>query len=380
MSHAPIYLDHNATTPLHPEIWGVMERIVRLGEPLNPSSLHVYGQRAKALLAQARALAAESLDVLPQEVLFTSGGTESLNLLIRGLLPPAGGIVLYSAADHKAITETLRALEKMGYRGQALHPDVTGHLSVDQIAGAITPQVVLMVFSAANGETGVLTDVAALGSLAAWHRIPLVIDAVALLGKEKVRMLPGVSGLALSAHKAHGPTGAGLAILRKHLTLRSLHTGGGQEHGRRAGTEALVSWVGAAHAVAMAQASLVEAAPRMAVLRHRLEEGLRQLYPQLIVIGENQSRLCNTSCVSFPGLEGELLVIELDREGVCVSHGTACSAGAHELSPALRAMQLPLETIRGSIRLSLGRFTREEEIDEALIRFQRVLDRQHARR
>ena len=373
MEAAPIYLDYNATTALHPEVWAQMTRVAEMGLPLNPSSLHASGRRAKALLAQIRTQVATACGMLPQEVIFTSGGTEALNLLIRGLLPPTRGTILYGAADHKAVTATVRSLETLGYRTRAIAPDRSGLLSVERIAEALSPDVVLMVFGGANSETGVIQDLRALGELAAWHRIPLVIDAVGLLGKEPISWFPGVTGMALSAHKAHGPTGAGVALLRKAAHLQPLHTGGGQEHGRRSGTEALLAWAGAACAIELVQGDLPEAATRMRALRDRLEQKLLALDVPVEIIGAESPRLCNTTCVAFPGHEGEVLVIELDRAGICASHGTACSAGAHELSPALLSMGLPPAVVRSAIRFSVGRGTTEADIDEAIRRLERVL-------
>lgn len=360
-----IYLDHNATTALDPRVWAAMESIVARGLPLNPSSLHRAGQQAKALLAEARSSVAHTLGVKPQEVVFTSGATEALNLLIRGLVLPGPGTVMVGAADHKAAVETVRALTREGYVARMVLPGQEGVITPEALRAALSPDVRLVVMSAANSETGLLQDVASMGQVAASAGVPLVIDAVALLGRAPIRLWPGVSGLCLSGHKAHGPTGTGVAVVRAGLKLRPLLYGGGQEHGRRSGTEALVAWHGMAEALRLVHQDLEEAALRMEGLRDHFEARVLEQIPEAVVIGRGQARLCNTSCLAFPGLEGEVLVIDLDRRGVCASHGTACSAGAHEPSPALRAMGLPDSWVRGAVRFSLGRSSSLDQIEQA---------------
>jgi cysteine desulfurase len=373
-----IYLDSNATTALDPRVWAAMERIVQQGLPLNPSSLHSAGQQAKALLAAARHQIAQTLGVKPQEVVFTSGATESLNLLIRGLALPAPGSILVGAADHKAAIEAVRALERDQIRARLIPPTENGIITPQQLAAALDPSVRLIVMSAANSETGLLQDVEGFGQVAAAAGVPLVIDAVAVLGKAPVRFPMGVSGFALSGHKAHGPTGTGLAVVRAGQRLRPLLVGGGQEHGRRSGTEATIAWHGLAESIRLVHEDLHEASTRMARLRDRFE-ALVGTIPGVHIIGQGQPRLCNTSCLAVPGCEGEVLVIELDRRGVCVSHGTACSAGAHEPSPALRAMGLPEPWVRSAIRVSLGRNTTEEQIELAAQAFADVIASTRAR-
>jgi cysteine desulfurase len=342
-----------------------MDRLVSEGLPLNPSSLHAAGQRAKALLASARAEVALLLDVPSKEVIFTSGATESLNLLIRGLVLPGPGSILCAATDHRAVVETVKGMTREGYAPVLLRPGLEGRLSAEALEKALDPSVRLIVLSAANSETGILQDVEGYGKVAERAGIPLVIDAVALLGRAAVRLPPGVSGLALSGHKAHGPTGTGVAIVRGRHRLRPLLLGGGQEHGRRSGTEAVVAWHGLAEAMRFAYEDLEETTSRMEGLRDLFEELVLSGYPEAHVIGNDLPRLCNTSCLAFPGEEGERLVIELDRLNICVSHGSACSAGAHEPSPSLRALGIPESWVKSALRISLGRNTQEWEVRKA---------------
>ncbi len=361
-----IYLDHNATTALDPRVWAAMERIALKGLPLNPSSLHGAGQHAKALLAGARHQVANVLSVKPTEVVFTSGATEALNLLIHGLVQSEPGTVLVGAADHKAAVETVKALEKEGYRAVLVPPGPQGIIRPEDLHACMDSTVRLVVMSAANSETGLLQDMEGLGRVALAHGVPLVMDVVACVGKAPVKFWPGVTGMALSGHKIHGPAGTGVAVVRSGTKLRPYLTGGGQEHGRRSGTEAVILWHGLAEALRLVADDLEQAAARMAALRDRFEAGVLAKVPQAQIIGQQMPRLCNTCCLALPGLEGEMLVIDLDRQGICVSHGTACSAGAHEPSPALRAMGLPEAWTRSALRISVGRSTTESEIDAAV--------------
>lgn len=357
-----IYLDNNATTALDRR---VLEAVVAelSGPPANPSGVHHFGQAARNKLIKARRSIAERFEVRPQEVLFTSGGTEGLNMVLRGLCRP-GSHLITSSADHLATLNTVRALEESGVVVDRLAPDSGGALSVQAVATAIRPTTGCIATLAVNNETGVMTDLDLLSALALDCQIPLVIDGVALLGKERFSIPAGVSAILFSGHKIHAPKGVGFAIIRQSLRLIPQITGGGQEYGRRAGTENLPAIVGLAHAVALLDEELATAPERMRGQRDRLEGRICLGVPGAMVNGTGY-RVSNTSNLSFSGLDVEALMMNLDMEGVAVSHASACTSGALEPSHVIEAMGLGRERALTSLRFSLSRFTTDEEIDRA---------------
>jgi cysteine desulfurase len=358
-----IYLDNNATTALDPR---VLETVIAelSGPPANPSGVHQFGQVARNKLTKARRLIAEQFEVRPQEVIFTSGGTEGLNLVLRGLCPP-GSHLITSSADHLAVLKTAAVLEESGVAVDRLAPDAGGALSPQAVAAAIRPQTRCIATLAVNNETGVMNDLELLSSLALDYRIPLVIDGVALLGKERFSIPEGVSAILFSGHKIHAPKGVGFAIIRNGLRLAPQITGGGQEYGRRGGTENLSSIVGLAHAIALLDEELPRGSVRMRAQRDRLEEAICSNVPGAVVNGTGR-RVSNTSNISFPGLDVEALMMNLDMEGLAVSHASACSSGALEPSHVIEAMGLGRERALTSLRFSLSRFTTDEEINAAI--------------
>ena len=363
--HELIYLDNNATTALHPAVIEEMQKEFALG-PANPSSVHSFGRKAKALLLSARTLVADFFSVTSKEVLFTSGGTESLNLLIRGLLPSLPpGEILSSNIEHSALFNTIEAMK--AFTPRFLPAGLWGAVRPDELRAALTPNTRLIALGAANSETGVKIDLSAIAAIAEEHKIPLVIDGVALLGKELFTLPKGVSGIAFSGHKIHGPKGIGIAIVRSHLTLTPLHTGGGQEFGKRGGTENLAGILGFAKAIALLKEELPAATDRMRALRDHFETSLRAQIPNLVVHGHGP-RICNTSSLGFPGVDAESLLIQLDRAGIAASHGSACSSGALEPSRVLLNMGISREMARSSLRFSLSRYTTRDEVDVAVRR------------
>ena len=352
-----IYLDNNATTALDPRVIEAMEEILS-PIPLNPSSLHSFGRQAKQLITQSRDTLAHALHVKPQELIFTSGGTEALNLLIKGLYQ--GGTILSSNVEHPAVQQTLQSLNAPV---TLLPAGLWGAIQPHQLEEAITPDTRLIVLTAANNITGVKTDLLAIAKIAENKEIPLIIDGVQLLGKELFQIHPGITAMAFSAHKLHGPCGIGLAFTRKKIPPQI--TGGSQEGGRRAGTENILGIFGFAKAIELLPIELPEATHRMEKLRNRLTDGLLEKLGNIVVHGLGP-RICNTVHIGFPRGDGETLLMQLDMAGIAASHGSACSSGGLEPSPILLNMGIPKSLARASLRFSLSRYTTQDEIDQTL--------------
>jgi cysteine desulfurase len=346
-----IYLDNNATTPLDQRVW---EAMAADRGPLNPSSIHAAGREARNMLTRARRTIAERMGVRSKEILFTSGGTEAISLLLRGHL--TGGHVITSGVEHAAV---VTALADLPVEVEELPVGEWGAVTPDQLAAAIRPGTAAVVLMAANNETGVLTD---LEGIAAVCPVPLIVDGVALLGKERFTIPDGVSAMVFSGHKFHGPKGAGFAVVRPSFQFEPQITGGGQEYGRRGGTENLGGILGLAKAVELAGEVDFEA---MRALRDRLERGILDACPTAVVNGTGP-RLSNTSNISFVGMDGDALLMNLDLAGLAVSHGSACSSGALEPSRVLLGMGYDRERAGSAIRFSLSRDTTVEEIDRAV--------------
>ena len=355
-----IYLDNNATTALDPRVIEAMQEVLT-PLPFNSSSTHSFGQESKKLLTNSRDTIAHALHVKPQELVFTSGGTEALNLLIRGFYKP-GTHVITSNVEHPAVQETLQSLNA---KATYLPAGLWGAVQPHQLEEALTPETRLIVLMAANNITGVKTDIQAIAHIAHQRNIPLIVDGIQILGKELFQIPLGVSAMAFSGHKLHGPTGIGLAFIRSPFKIASQITGGPQEHGRRAGTENLLGIVGFAKAIELLALELPAATHRMQKLRDKLTEGLMESLGNIVVHGQGP-RLCNTVHIGFPGIDGETLLLQLDLAGIAASHGSACASGGLETSPILLNMQIPASLARTSIRFSLSRTTTEQEIDTAL--------------
>ncbi len=360
-----IYLDNNATTGIDPRVLEAM--LPELSTtPSNPSSIHHFGQKAKQRLQQCRETIAAFFKVKPLEVLFTSGGTEAMNLMLRGFFPKeASGHVITSNVEHACVYYTLKDLEKNGLNVSYLPAGLLGAVSPEQVRNAIRPDTRFIVLTAVNNETGIKHDLDPIGQTALEAGIPLIVDGVAWLGKELFDLHPGISGIAFSGHKFHAPKGVGFAIVRSSLKIHPCITGGQQEYSLRAGTENLPGIVGLTKAVELLRIELPEATHRMALLRDRLEAGLMQRANPVIVNGMGK-RICNTCNLSFPNDNGEDLLIALDMAGIAVSHGSACASGALEPSRVLTNMDLPPQIARSAIRFSLSRDTTLEEIDQTI--------------
>ncbi len=360
-----VYLDNNGTTGIDPR---VLEAILPelSSTPSNPSAIHYFGQEAKRRLQNARASIAAFFNVERHEVIFTSGGTEGMNLLLRGFFPKeVSGHAITSNVEHSCVYNTMHALEEKGLSVSYLPAGLLGAVSPHQVKEAIRPDTHFIVLAAVNNETGIKHDLDAIGQIALEAGIPLLVDGVAWLGKELFTLHPGISGICFSGHKFHAPKGIGFAIVRPALKLSSCMTGGDQEYSLRAGTENLPGIVGLAKAIELLKTELPEATTRMAILRDRLEAGLMQRANPVVVNGMGK-RICNTCNLSFPDDSGEDLLIALDMAGIAVSHGSACSSGALEPSRILTSMGLPPQIARSAIRFSLSRDTTLDEIDRTI--------------
>ena len=360
-----VYLDYNATTPLAPEVLEVMLPYFR-EEFGNPSSIHSFGQRAKAALYDARERVASLIGASPNEILFTSGGTEADNLAILGVLEAAEGgrrHLVTSSVEHHAVLNTMKALAKKGVPVTFLKVDRAGRVDPEDLKSALTPGTLLVSIMHANNETGVVQPVAELARLTHQAGAYFHTDAVQSIGKIPVRVRElGVDLLSLSGHKIYGPKGTGALYVRRGVNVRPIFRGGGQERARRPGTENLPGLVGLGRAAQLAEKHLAGEPNRVAVLRDRLTEDVLARIPGSAPNGAEAERTPNTVNLSFPGVEGETLIIALDLKGCAVSTGAACSSGTVEPSHVLIAMGLSPQQVQGSIRVSLGRYTTAEEI------------------
>jgi cysteine desulfurase len=365
-----LYLDHNATTPLAGPVLAAMTEALRDGFG-NASSVHYFGQRAKAALDTARGAVAALIGAEAAEIVFTSGGTEADNLALRGVadLAEAAGRrhLVVSAIEHEAVLQTAKALRKRGWDVTQVRCDASGVVDADEVTAAIRDDTALVSVMHANNETGTMQPVAAIGAAARARGVPFHTDAVQTVGKIAVDVRElGVDLLSLTAHKMHGPKGAGVLFVRRGTRLAPLLTGGRQERNRRGGTENVPAIVGLGVAAQVARERLASEESRQAALRDRLEAEILARIAGTAVNGARDRRVPNTTNVSFDGIEAEALLIALDLEGIAVSTGAACSSGTLEPSHVLRAMGLPPSRVQSAIRFSLGAGTSDADIDRVL--------------
>ena len=369
---APVYLDHNATTPLDPAVREAM--LPWFGERFgNASSRHEYGRAARKAIDEARAQVAAAVGAHPTEVLFTSGGSEANNLFIKGaaaLMKP--GRVAVSAIEHPCVREPARQLVRQGWQFDEIAVDGAGRIDPVAFEACLAGKPKLVSIMLANNETGVIQDVAAharaVRAAGGWMHC----DAVQALGKVKVdfRAL-GVQGLTLSAHKIYGPLGAGALVIDKRVELAPLVAGGGQERNLRSGTENVMAIVGFGKACELAAAAVESRAAQMAGLQQRLEAGLVGLGAQ--VFSADARRLPNTTFFAIGGVDGETLVGKLDRAGFACASGSACSSANPEPSHTLLAMGVEPGVARAAVRVSLGRDTVADDVRRFIDTFARVV-------
>jgi cysteine desulfurase len=378
------YLDNNANTPVAPEVLEAMQPALQ-GLLGNASSIHQRGQAAKAAMEQARADVAALVGARPSEIVFTSGGTESDNLAIRGFVaewqlrhPGAGPAHLISTRiEHHAVLNVFEDLERLGHPVTYLPVGATGALDPAAVVAALRPDTALLSVMLANNETGVLQPVEAIGEVARAAKVAFHVDAIQGVGRVPVDVERiGCQLLSLSGHKIHAPSGVGALFVRRGTRLQPLLLGGHHERDRRAGSENMPGILGLGAAAGMALRDGEAAAARMRRLRDRFEAGVVAAVAETEVVGGGVARVANTSNLCFKGVEGEALVIALDLEGICASTGAACSSGAIEPSHVLMAMGYSRAQARSCVRFSLGRQNTDADIDAVLEALPRLVGRQ----
>lgn len=361
-----IYLDHNATSPLDERVLDAMLPWLR-GTQGNPASVHRFGRAAHAALATARRQVAALVQAEPAQVIFTSGGTEADNLALKGICHGAPrGRLLISAIEHAAVQGPADALSAAGWQVQRIPVDAAGRINLDAMARLCTGETRLISVMLANNETGVIQDLSAIARHARGCDALLHTDAVQAAGKLALDFKAlGVDLMTLSAHKLNGPRGAGALIVDKTLLLEPLIDGGGQEQGRRGGTENLAGIVGFGKAAELAQAELQQRITYLQALRQRCEEGVRVL-PGIRIFASEAARLPNTVQIGIDGFDGEMIVMELDKRGIAVSSGSACHSGSGKPSHVLKAMGLDDAAARSAVRISFGMENTAADVDSLL--------------
>ena len=362
-----IYLDHNASTAVHPEVLAAM--LPYFGEQYgNPSSIHGFGREARDAVEAAREEIAGFLGIAKEEFLFTSGGTESDNLAIKGVAYAHGkGHVITTQVEHHAVLRTCQALERAGFAVTYLPVDGTGMVDPGDVRRAIRSDTLLITIMYANSEVGTIMPIAEIGRIAREHRIPFHSDGVQAFGKIPFDVREqGIGLLSCSSHKIYGPKGLGGLYIRKGTRMVSIQHGGDHERRRRAGTENVPAIVGFAKAVALRARDMQEETVRVRRLRDRLWDGVSARVADVRLNGHPTERLPGTLNLSFRGLEAESLILALDLKGIGASAGSACTSGSLEPSYVLTAMGIPSEWALGALRCSLGRSTSDRDIDDVL--------------
>lgn len=383
---ARIYLDNAATTPVRPEVVEAM--VPLLGGGYNPSSLHAEGRAARAALDGARETVARVLGAAPREIVFTAGGSEADVLAIVGAArartradaaeradgAPVPGHVVTTAIEHHAVLHAVDVLERDGWRVTRLPVDANGLVEPDRFAAALTPETAVASVMLANNETGTIEPVARLATIARERGVVFHTDAIQAAGWVPLEVdALGVDLLSLSAHKLHGPKGAGALYVRRGTPLEPLIVGGPQEHGVRAGTENLAGIAGFATALALAEAERPATGARVAALRDRLEAGILAAVPDVLVNGAGAPRLPNILSVAFADAPSDALLIRLDLEGIAAAAGSACAAGSLEPSHVIAALGVPDRYRGGVVRFSLSRATTDAEVDRVLAKLPALL-------
>jgi cysteine desulfurase len=374
-----IYLDHNATTPVRPEVRDRM--LPFFGELFgNPSSAHSFGQEVKVQFEEARQRIADQLGASPAQIVFTSGGTESDNYAIKGTAFAAGeGHIITALTEHPAVLQTVSWLAKKGYDASYIPVGSSGVIDPDDVKKALRPDTILVSIMHINNEIGTVQPVEEIAAITKEAGVYFHTDAVQSFGKlpTKVDDL-GVDLLSVAAHKIYGPKGVGALYIRKGTRIDPLIIGGAQEKRRRSGTENIAGLVGFGEAVVRAEAEREQVYSRLVGLRDKLVKGLTDQIPEIIINGDRSRTFPSTVSASVSHVEGESLLLSLDMEGIAVSTGSACSSGSLEPSHVLVAMGIDTVLAQGTLRFSMGRGTTEAQIDHLLDVFPPIVERLRA--
>lgn len=373
MSQSAIYFDHNATTMLSPAVLEQMLPFLRQPQG-NPTSRHSFGRHARAAVERAREQVADAVNAHPSQVIFTSGGTEANNLAMTGVTSAYGpGRMIISAIEHPCISRPARAMQQRGHDLKILGVDHHGKVHPEQLNQLLSEDTSVVSVMLANNETGVIQDIAQVAETARKYGACVHTDAVQALGKIRVDFTAlNVHAMTLSSHKIHGPQGAGALILDKRIDIQPVLYGGGQERGLRSGTENIAAIVGFGAACEQLQSSVLQSAEYIRQMRDQLESGLTKLGAVIFgsdasIGAKNPVRLPNTSFFAFNEIEGETLVMALDRKGFAVASGSACSSDSTEPSQVLLAMGIEPDMARGAVRVSLGAENSMAEVDAFLL-------------
>lgn len=364
-----VYLDHNATTPIHPDVVESVIPFLR-DEWGNPSSVHWAAREPRKAIDTAREQVAGLLGCQPNEVVFTSSGSESNNFAIKGIVnvnKGKGNHIITTSVEHPSVLNTCKFLAKEGYDVTFLPVDSTGMIDLDELRSSINDRTILITIMYANNETGTIFPVEEIARIAGERGVTFHCDAVQAAGKLPIDVKKlGVDLLSISGHKLYAPKGVGALYIKRGVRVTPLIHGGHHERNRRAGTENVIGIVALGKASEIALRDMDEVASRVKMLRDRLEKGIMERIPHVRLNGHPEKRLPTTLNVSFQYIEGESILLNLDMKGIAASSGSACTSGSLEPSHVLMAMGIPPEIAHGSVRFSLGRDNTEEDIDYVL--------------
>ena len=372
-----IYFDNKATTRVADEVFEAMQPYFcdLYG---NPSSMHTFGGQVGIQVRQARERVAHLLGCHPSEIIFTSCGTESDSTAVLGTLAavPQRRKVITTRVEHPAVLTVCRDLENRGYQVIELGVDKQGRLDLDELESQLDDDTAIVTIMAANNETGTVFPIEQIAEMVTDHGIPFHTDAVQIVGKIPLNLSESrINLLSLSGHKLHAPKGVGVLYVRKGTRIAPFLLGGHQEGGRRAGTENVPGIVGMGKACELAAQSMDDENTRVKALRDKLESAILAGCPDSRVNGDPENRLPNTTNISFEYIEGEAILLMLDRFGICASSGSACTSGSLEPSHVLRAMGVPFTAAHGSIRYSLSRYNTEDEVDFTIEKMPQIIER-----
>ncbi|MGA3206401.1 MAG: cysteine desulfurase family protein [Syntrophales bacterium] len=373
-----VYLDHCATTPLHPDVLTAMLPFLRHSFG-NPSSIHAMGKKAREAVEEARGRVAALIGANAAEIVFTSGGTEANNLAIKGVTharKDRGSHIVTSSIEHHAVLKTCQYLERNGFTVTYLPVDHHGIVNPEHVKNALTDKTILVSVMHANNEVGSIEPIDEIGRITAERGISFHTDAVQSAGKVPLNVEEmGVDLLSISAHKFHGPKGIGALYIREEVSIDPILHGGGQERDIRSGTENVASIAGLGKACELAGETVAVRMDEITKMRDALQERISAAVPGLTINGHPVSRLPNCLSVSVPAIMGETIVRDLDARGIAVSAGSACTSHSVEISHVLSAMGLPKETAQGTVRLSLGIMNTPDEIEYAVASFIEVVEK-----